>query len=60
VVALAGDPRDRRAGLRNVGGAALVAALLLALLSRYGRTSTPAEQHATSVVRALWDPKPRP
>jgi hypothetical protein len=56
VIALAGDARTPRALVRNLGGSTLVAALLLALLARYGRTATPAEQHATSVVRGLWDP----
>jgi len=60
VLAIAGPARRLRAKIAQVGGAALMAALLLTLLSRYGRAPAAAEQHATSVVRALWDPAPRP
>jgi len=49
-----------RRTLARAGGAALVGLLLLGALSRYGRPPSLAEAHATSVVRALWDPPPGP
>lgn len=57
VVALSAGPRGRT--LARAGGAALLGTLLLLALSRYGRAPSASEAHATSVVRALWDPPPR-
>jgi hypothetical protein len=59
-LALAAGTRRPREMARNIGAAALIATLMVAAMSRYGRVPSSAEQHATSVVRGLWDPPRRP
>lgn len=56
VVALTTGARRPRDAAVRVAAASLIAAALLLALSCYGRQPSPAEQHATSVIRTLWDP----
>jgi hypothetical protein len=60
VRALAGEDARPRRRLAHAALALAVAAAFLVPLSRYGRTPSPAEDAATAVVRAAWEPPPTP
>jgi hypothetical protein len=51
-------PGPRGPRLVAVGGALAVAATFLGALSFYGRNPRAGEDHATAIVRQLWEPAP--